>query len=157
MYYSSLESSHNDESNGGKITFPWSLDDEILSETSKIGILYFYIFMILRRLTFRSISRHPMIAEGWFYHHSARRYETIPRDMSHLSTIIGCRDIKWNVKRRSIVKYKMPIYDISLNISASSDRWRMILPPFDSPLWDDSNELWHIYLWSLDADILSEM
>src|SRR3954466_4426734 len=64
MCHSSLESSHNGASNGGKIILPRSLDAEILSETSKIGILYFYIFMILRRLTFRSISRHPMIAEG---------------------------------------------------------------------------------------------
>src|SRR5436305_2628234 len=42
MCHSSLESSHNGESNGGKIVFLQSLDVEILSETSKIGILYFY-------------------------------------------------------------------------------------------------------------------
>ena len=60
MCHSSLESSHNGESNGGKTILQRSLHAEILSETSKIGILY---FTILRRLTFHLISRHPMIVE----------------------------------------------------------------------------------------------
>src|SRR2546421_12682877 len=64
MCHSSLESSHNGESNGGKIILSRSLDAEILSETSKISILY---FTILRHLTFHLISRHPMIIESVTY------------------------------------------------------------------------------------------
>src|SRR3954454_24663983 len=60
MCHSSLESSHNGESNGGKIILPRSLDAEILSETSKNRHLY---FTILRRLTFHLLSRHPVIVE----------------------------------------------------------------------------------------------
>src|SRR5580698_10245655 len=42
MHYSSLESSHQDESNGGCFSFLRSLDAEIFHKTSKIGIFYIY-------------------------------------------------------------------------------------------------------------------
>jgi len=55
---SSLESSHRDESKGGHFIPIRSLDPEIIDETMKIWHL---IFIILRHLPFRLISRDPVI------------------------------------------------------------------------------------------------
>src|SRR5436305_5286379 len=100
MCYSSLESSHNDELNGGKIVFLRSLDAEILSETSKIGILY---FTILRCLTFHLISRHPVIVERCAIARWNRLITASRMVVNHPSAITGCRDIKRNVKNRHFV------------------------------------------------------
>ena len=71
--------------------------------------------------------------------------------------ITGCRIIERNVKNQHFVFYDTVSFDVLLNISASSDRKKMVLPPFESSLRDNSNELWHIILRSLDAEILSSM
>jgi len=76
--------------------------------------------------------------------------------VSHPSTITGCRDIQRNGKWRSNVNVKCRIVDVSLNISASSGRRRIKLPPFVAARWGDSNELRYILLRSLDAEIFNE-
>ena len=50
----------------------------------------------------------------------------------------------------------MPNFDVSTNISASSDRKRMKLPPFDAARRGGSNELRCIFLRSLDAELFNE-
>jgi len=51
---------------------------------------------------------------------------------------------------------KFRIVDVSLNISASSGRRRMKLPPFDAARRGGSNELRYILLRLLDAEIIDE-
>ena len=72
----------------------------------------------------------------------------------HPSTTIGRRDIQRNGKWRSNVNVKCRIVDVSLNISASSDRGRMKPPPFDAARRGGSNELRYILLRSLDDEII---
>jgi len=45
----------------------------------------------------------------------------------------------------------MLIIDILLNYTPSIDAKHAVLPPFDSSRWDDSNELYYNFIWSLDA------
>ena len=63
---------------------------------------------------------------------------------------------KRNGKWRSNVNVKCRIVDVSLNISTSSGRRRLKLPPFVAAQWGDSNELRYILLRSLDAKIFNE-
>ena len=46
--------------------------------------------------------------------------------------------------------------DVSTNISASSGRRKMKLPPFDAAWRGGSNELRYIFLRSLDTEIFNE-
>ena len=78
------------------------------------------------------------------------------RAVFHPSTIVGCWYIQQNGKWRSNVNVKCRIVDVSLIISASSDRRRIKLPPFDSSRWGGSIESCFILLQSLDADIFNE-
>src|SRR5437762_12356042 len=68
----------------------------------------------------------------------------------------GCRDIQRNDKWRSNVIVKCRIVDVLLIISASSDHRRMKPPPFDAARRGGSNELQHILLRALDAEIIDE-
>jgi hypothetical protein len=51
---------------------------------------------------------------------------------------------------------QIPNFDVSTNISASSDRKRMKLPPFDAARRGGSNELRYIFLRSLDAELFNK-
>ena len=129
LYHSSFESSHQDESNGGNFILLQSLDGEIFSKTSKIGI---YKYKKCRFLTFRQISGHPVITEGWSYHHSIRLDETIR--MSYGTAFCDHWTVRYLAKRQmaQFRKYKNADFDISSNIWPSRDRGRTNLPPFDS-------------------------
>src|SRR5579871_1888732 len=70
--------------------------------------------------------------------------------------ITGCRDIRRNVKIRHLTFTLLLNFDVSTNISASSDRRRMKLPPFDAARRGGSNELRCIFLRSLDAELFNE-
>ena len=58
MIYSSLDSSHWDASNGGKIMILASIDNEI--------------FQHFQFICFLKVSRHLPMLESWSYHHSTR-------------------------------------------------------------------------------------
>ncbi|CAB4407048.1 unnamed protein product [Rhizophagus irregularis] len=88
MCHSSLESSHNDEPNGGKTIFPRSLDAKILSEMSKIGLLYFY-----NTASF-DISFNISASSDDFTTIRLDVMRQFQRAIAHLSTIIGCQNIK---------------------------------------------------------------
>jgi hypothetical protein len=199
MCYSSLESSHRDESNEPWYTFPRPLDAEIFGQTSKLAFLYlkccaiwrlveylgiqwswnvvprligfvsmrrfqwaiahlpttigcrdirpnvktsaFFIFKMLRHLTFGRISRHLMVVEGYTIAHWIRLIKT---NLMGYSESFYDHWIPKYTARRHLAQYrnlKMPIFDILLNIRPSSDRRRTNLPPFDSSWWDGSNKL----------------
>ena len=67
-----------------------------------------------------------------------------------------CRDIQRNINNSSFYIYVTAPFTISLNISASSGRRRMKQPPIDAARRGGSNELRHIILRSLDAEIFNE-
>src|SRR5580704_7699751 len=73
MHYSSLESSHQDESNGGCFSFLRSLDAEIFSKTSNSAVMQ---MQKCRFLTFCQISLHPMIVERCTIAHWNRLIKT---------------------------------------------------------------------------------
>ena len=72
------------------------------------------------------------------------------------STTTRRRDIQRNINNSAFNIYVTAPFTVSLNISASSGRRRIILPPFDAAWRGDSNELCRILLWSLDAEIFNE-
>ena len=89
-------------------------------------------FLSLRHLTFRQISRRPVAIEEWEYHHSNRLIETsrmvvFPFFYDHWmpSLLAKCHQI-------GIITFDTAPFDISSNISTSSGRGRMGIPPFDS-------------------------
>ena len=124
-----FDSSWWDDSNELWYSLLWSLDGEIFSKTSKIGI---YKYKKCRFLTFRQISGHPVITEGWSYHHSIRLDETIR--MSYGTAFCDHWTVRYLAKRQmaQFRKYKNADFDVSSNIWPSSDRGRTNLPPFDS-------------------------
>jgi len=69
MKHGSLEPPRRDESNGGSFILLWSLDAEIFNETVNGAVTQ---MLNAELLTFRQLSRHPVIVEGWNYHHSTR-------------------------------------------------------------------------------------
>ena len=74
MKCSSLEPPRRAALNGGGFILLRLLDAEIFNKTSTIWHL---TFTLLRHLPFRWISRHPVVVEGWNYHHSTRLSEAI--------------------------------------------------------------------------------
>src|SRR5256886_17691773 len=89
-------------------------------------------FLSLRHLTFRQISRRPVVVEEWEYHHSNWLIETsrmvvFPFFYDHWmpSLLAKCHQI-------GIITFDTTPFDISSNISTSSGRERMGIPPFDS-------------------------
>ncbi len=68
----------------------------------------------------------------------------------------GCRDIQRNINDSEFNIFVTAPLAVSLNISASSGRRRMRLPPFDAARRGDSNELCCILPWPLDAEIFDE-
>src|SRR6266542_1751989 len=85
----------------------------------------FFTFTILRHLTFRQISRHPMVVEGCTIAHTNRLIKT--NRMTVNSSFYDHWMTRYLTKRQKIIPF-----DISSNIWPSSDHRRMNLPSFDS-------------------------
>src|SRR2546423_7774068 len=94
---------------------------------------------VLRHLTFRRISRRPVVVEEWECHHSNRHIETsrmvvFPFFYDHWmpSLLAKCHQI-------GIITFDTAPFDTSSNISTSSGLGRMGIPPFDSSRRAGSN------------------
>src|ERR1044071_1063461 len=109
-------------------------------------------FLSLRHLTFRQITRRPVVIEEWKYHHSNRlivtsRMVVFPFFYDHWmpSFMAKCHQI-------SIITFDTAPFDVSSNNSTSSGRRRMGVPPFDSSRRAGSNGGIFVLLRSLDVN-----
>ena len=143
-----FEPAHRDESNGGIPILLQPLDAEIFEwRRDKNADL----------MTFRRISRRPVFVEEWEYHHSNRLVEAsrmvvFPFFYDHWTQ-------RYLTKRYQIgvfITFGTAPFDVSSNISASSVRRRMGIPPFDSPRRAGSNGGILILLQTLDAEIFDK-
>ena len=112
----------------------------------------FLSLSVLRHLTFRQIFRRPVAIEEWEYHHPNRLIETsrmvvFPFFYDHWmpSLLAKCHQI-------GIITFDTAPFDISSNISTSSGRGRMGIPPFDSSRRAGSNVGIFVLLRPLDLN-----
>ena len=97
------------------------------------------------------------VIEEWEYHHSNRLVET--SRMMVDSSLYDHWMPSWLVKCHQIgvfITFGTVPFDVSSNISASSGRGEVNLPPFDSSRQAGSNGGIPILLWQLDVEIFDE-
>jgi len=117
----------------------------------------FLSLSVLRHLTFCRISRRPVFVEESKYHHSNRLVEAsrmvvFPFFYDHWTQ-------RYLTKRYQIgvfITFGTAPFDVSSNISASSVRRRMGIPPFEPARRGESNGGIPILLRTLDAEIFDE-
>ncbi len=117
----------------------------------------FLSLSVLRHWTFRQISRRPVFVEESKYHHSNRLVEA--SRMVVFSFFYNHWAQRYLTKRYQIgvfITFGTAPFDVSSNISASSGRGEVNLPPFDSSRQAGSNGGIPILLWPLDVEIFDE-
>ena len=137
-----FEPAYRDESNGGIPILLQPLDAELIGEMPS-----FLSLSVLRHLTFRQISRLPVVIGEWEYHHSTRLDESVR--MVVFPFFYDHRRPRYSTKRYQIglfITFGTAPFDVSSNISASSGRGEVNLPPFDSSRQAGSNGGIHILL-----------
>src|ERR1044071_3916895 len=91
-------------------------------------------------MTFRQLTRHPVVIKEREYHHSNRLIETsrmvvFPFSYDHWTP-------RYSTKQHQIavfITFGTAPFDVSSNISVSSVRRRMKMPPFEPARRDESN------------------
>ena len=144
-----FELAHRDESNGGIPILLQPLDAELIGEMPS-----FLSLSVLCHLTFRQISRLPVVIGEWEYHYSTRLDELVrmvvfPFSYDHWRP-------RYSTKRYQIglfITFGTAPFDILSNISASSVCRRIKIPTFEPAHRGESNGGILILLQPLDTEI----
>jgi len=147
-----FEPAYRDESNVGISILLQPLEAELIGKMPS-----FLSLSVLRHLTFRQISRLPVVIGEWEYHHSTRLDE--PVRMVVFPFFYDHWRPRYSMKRYQIglfITFGTAPFDVSSNISASSGSRRMGIPPFEPARRGESNGGIPILLRPLDTEIFDE-